>query len=118
MTSRQPPSKRWGSAAAIAAFLAWAALVAMIGISLTRPHDPNSNNGCLDICIAPPAWFVLDVLLTAIIVIASLVGLGTGWLAKKARPDGPGHQAWRASLAALVGVLLTWAVVIATGPHD
>jgi hypothetical protein len=90
----------------------------MIGISLTRPQDPNRDNGCLDICIAPPVWFVLDVLLTAIIVIASLVGLGTGWLAKQARPEGPGHTAWRASLAALAGVVLTWAVLIATGPHE
>jgi hypothetical protein len=76
----------------VAAFVAWTALIAMIWVSIAhQPHDPNSDNGCLDICIAPPAWFVLDLLLTPIVAIKALVGLGTSGLARNARPDGLGR---------------------------
>ena len=118
MSGPQPPSKGWDVAAVVAAAVAWGALIGVIAVSLARPEDPNSDNGCFDICIAPPAWVVLDLLLAAVTVIAALFGLFGGWLAKHPRPDGPGRAAWRASWAALAGLVVTWFVLAATGPHD
>jgi hypothetical protein len=105
-------------AAVVAAVVAWGGLIGVVAVSVARPEDPNSGNGCLDICIAPPAWVVLDLLLAAVTVVAALFGLFAGWLAKYARPDGPGRVSWRACLVALAGLVVTWLVLAATGPHD
>jgi hypothetical protein len=117
MSSRQGGSRSWGSSAVVASILSWTALILLIGVAATRPQGA-SEEGCLDVCLAPALWFVLFVLLTPVVIITALVGAGAGWVAKSREPTGLGRIAWISSLAALLTLVVTWTVMIATGPHS
>ena len=81
-----------------------------------RPEG-KSEEGCLDVCLAPALWFVVFVLLTPVVILTALVGAAAGWVAKSRDPTRLGRSAWLCSLAALLALVATWTVLIATGPH-
>ena len=117
MSGEPESSRRWEATATVASILAWAALIPLIGVSVARPQG-TSDQGCLDVCLTPALWIVLDLILTPVVILTALAGAGAGWIAKSRKPTGPGRAAWLSSVAALLGVVATWAVLIATGPHS
>jgi ABC-type Fe3+ transport system permease subunit len=116
MSTEPEMPRRWDVIATTATIVAWVALIALIGVALAQPEG-TSDEGCLDICIAPPAWFVLFVLLTPVVILGGLVGIGAGSAARRQNPAGLGHTMWLSSVAALVVLVLSWIVMYATGPH-
>ena len=94
-------SRRWDATATVASIVAWGVLVPLIGVAVTRPEG-TSDEGCLDVCLSPALWFLLDLMMTPVVFVAALIGAVTGWVAKSRRPAGLGHTAWWFSIAALV----------------